>query len=209
MWMPIIQKRTKKGVKMTIKDIQKKYELSKDDFWHHQQSGQWILTHDAVEKIANIENIKVFDIKVLNSEVDLVRFLVTMVKQGRTSKTTTRLTTIGEADRKNCHSQYLGCMAEKRGIDRCVLKLINAYQYGISSEVEAEDFAKPTYYQKREEHIEKFAELLDHPYFDGKKKETKAAWKDADSLSTTELILSQMRQRIEQYEKERIEHENQ
>ena len=191
---------------MTIQDIQKKYDLSKDpdvDFWHHAQSGQWILTHNAVEKIAIQEGIKVVDIQVINSEVDLVRFLISMSNpNGGIVKS------IGEADRKNCHSQYLGCMAEKRGIDRCVLKHIEAYQYGISSEVEAEDFKKPTYYRKRDEHIEKFAELLDHPYFDGKKKETKQAWKDADSLSTTQLILTQMKQRIEQYEKERLEHEN-
>ena len=37
---------------------------------------------------------------------------------------------------------YIASMAEKRGIDRCVLKLINAYQYGIYSEVEADDFKK-------------------------------------------------------------------
>ena len=32
---------------MTIQDIQKKYDLSKDpdeDFWHHAQSGQWRIT---------------------------------------------------------------------------------------------------------------------------------------------------------------------
>ena len=188
---------------MEIQDLQEKYDLKKDDFWHHQQSGQWILTHDAVEKIANQEGINVVDIAVLNSDVDLVRFLVSMSNpSGGIVKS------IGEADRKNCHSQYLGCMAEKRGIDRCVLKHIDAYQYGISSEVEAEDFAKPKYYSKTENQLEKFAELLDHPYFDGKKKETKQAWKDADSLSTTQLILTQMKQRIEQYEKERLEHEN-
>ena len=152
-----------------IKDIQKKYELSKEpnvDFWHHQQSGQWILTHNAVEKIAVQEGIKLVDIKVLNSEVDLVRFLVTMSKGGDDSVV---MRSIGEADRKNCHSQYLGCMAEKRGIDRCVLKLLNFYQHGISSEVEADDFAKPTYYQKRESHLEKFNDLLKNSYFDGKK----------------------------------------
>ena len=33
-------------------------------------------------------------------------------------------------------------MAEKRGIDRCVLKLVNAYQWGVYSEVEAEDFER-------------------------------------------------------------------
>ena len=191
---------------MTIHDLQKKYELSKDDFWEHQQSRKWILTHDAVEKIANIENIKVFDIKVLNSEIDLVRFLVTMVKQGKTSKTTTRLTTIGEADRKNCYSQYLGCMAEKRGIDRCVLKLINAYEYGISSEVEADDFAKPTFYPKRENHLEMFDTLLKDSYFDGQRSDVKDKWKMINTLSETELFLSQMQQRIKSNGE--VEHEN-
>ena len=42
---------------MTIQDLQKKYDLSKDDFWQHQQSGQWILTHDAVEKIVELKKM--------------------------------------------------------------------------------------------------------------------------------------------------------
>ena len=33
-------------------------------------------------------------------------------------------------------------MAEKRGRDRCVLKLIKAYEWGIYSEEEADDFKK-------------------------------------------------------------------
>ena len=187
-----------------IKDIQKKYELSKEpnvDFWHHQQSGQWILTHNAVEKIAVQEGIKLVDIKVLNSEVDLVRFLVTM-----SNPSGGIIKSIGEADRKNCHSQYLGCMAEKRGIDRCVLKLLNFYQHGISSEVEADDFAKPTYYQKRESHLEKFNDLLKNSYFDGKKDDIKEKWKAIQTLSETELFLAQMQQRIKTNGE--LEHEN-
>ena len=187
---------------MTIHDLQEKYKLAKDDFWHHKQSVKHILTHDAVEKIAFMEAILILDIQILNSEPEFVRLLVTMSKGDLIMKS------IGEADNKNCRNLYMGCMAEKRGIDRCVLKLIHAYEYGISSEVEAEDFAKPTYYQKREEHIEKFAELLEHPYFDGKKNETKQAWKDANSLSTTELILSQMKQRIEQYDDVQLDESN-
>ena len=41
---------------MEIQDIARKYDLSKEanvDFWKHQQSGQWILTHNAVEIIAD------------------------------------------------------------------------------------------------------------------------------------------------------------
>ena len=181
---------------MNIKELANKYGLVEGDFWNHKQSGQWILTHDAVEKIATIEGILLVNIETLNSEKDLVRFLITMAKGDVT------ITSVGEADDKNCFSGYKGCMAEKRGVDRCVLKLINAYEYGISSEVEAEDFKKPHYYQKTDNQLEKFAEMLEHPYFDGKKKETKEYWKGADSLTKTELILSQMNQRIEEHNKE-------
>ena len=120
-----------------IKTIADAYDLSQDDFWKHPQSGKWIIKHDAVEKIANKEGIKLVNIETLNSETDLVRFIITMgMPNGGQIKS------VGEADKSNCFSQYLGCMAEKRGIDRCVLKLINAYEYGIYSEVEAEDFKK-------------------------------------------------------------------
>ena len=178
---------------MNIKELAKKYDLVEGDFWNHKQSGQWILTHDAVEKVATKEGIRLVNIETLNSETELVRFLVTMVKDEVT------ITSVGEADRNNCFSQYLGCMAEKRGVDRCVLKLINAYEYRISSEVEAEDFKRPAHYHKTDNQVEQFADMLEHPYFDGKKKETKKAWDDADSLTKAELVLSQMNQRIENY----------
>ena len=121
---------------MNIKDIQEKYNLVSDDFWEHKQSKSWILTHDACTKIGNQEGIELVDINVINSEPDLVRILVTM-KKGSVS-----ITTFGEADRKNCFNSYLGMMSEKRGIDRAILKLINAYEYGVYSEVEADDFKK-------------------------------------------------------------------
>ena len=58
---------------------------------------------------------------------------------------------------------------------------------------------KPAYYQKTDNQIEKFDMYLAHPYFEGKKKETKKAWVDADSLTRTELVLSQMQDRINTY----------
>ena len=61
--------------------------------------------------------------------------------------------------------------------------------------------ANPTY-NKTDNQIEKFADMLEHPVFTGKKKETKEYWKGANSLTKTELILSQMNQRIEEHEKE-------
>ena len=122
-----------------LKKLADKYGLSKDDFWKHKQSDQWILSHNAVLKIATIEGIWLIERLVDNSESDLVRYWMTM---GMRNEAGEKIVTsdIGEADRKNCMSQYLGCMASKRGIDRCVSKLINANEYGIVSEVEADDY---------------------------------------------------------------------
>ena len=201
---------------MTINDIAKEYNLSKEpnvDFWLHKQSGQWILTHNAIEKIAASEQIKLIEWEVLNSELDFCRFKITMQMRDKL------VTTIGEADKSNCMSKYYGAMAEKRGIDRCVLKLINAYQYGISSEVEADDFKKPDthlsylssaiqhtqenmVYQKTENQKEKFDKLLSHTCFDGKKKDIKEFWLQANSLSATESVLTKMNQKIKEYKKE-------
>lgn len=142
---------------MNIEELIKKYELLNSDCWKLDQGGKatWIITHDAIEKIASKENIEITDIKVLNSDWDFCRLLITMRKDEKS------VTTIGEAllnsnetigktkygkdiKKGNCKVQYVGCMAEKRGIDRAVLKLIDAYQYGIKSEEEADDFKQPT-----------------------------------------------------------------
>ena len=65
-----------------------------------------------------------------------------MVKEDKDGVVLDSVTSVGEADSKNSKNNYYGSMAEKRGIDRCVLKLIQAYQYGIYSEVEADDFKR-------------------------------------------------------------------
>ena len=46
---------------MKIKQLAQKYNLSKNDFWELTlgKKTMWIITHDAIEKIANIENIAV------------------------------------------------------------------------------------------------------------------------------------------------------
>lgn len=130
---------------MNIDDLIKKYNLQKDDCWLLERSGKkmWIITHDACERIAIQEKIILKEIEVINSERDFARFLVTMQKEEISIKT------IGEASKENCKSNYYGCMAEKRGIDRAILKLIEAYQYGIYSDVEADDFKKQNDYQEK------------------------------------------------------------
>ena len=119
---------------MNIKELAEKYELTNDDFWKHKQSGKWILTHDACTIISHKEEIKLESFDSLYQSDNECRFLIGMSKDGRIVKS------VGEAGKSNCTSKYLGCMAEKRGRDRCVLKLINAYEYGIYSEEESDDF---------------------------------------------------------------------
>ena len=157
---------------MNIKELADKYELGKDDFWElRKNSGKGIITHDACEKIAQTEGI-VFDPPVIVSYQPAVVTengeKVQQVKYGKESwkpawagtcqkKTGDvamiitgykmnlpdyKVWTTGEANALNCTNEYLFAMAEKRGKDRVVLKLINAYEFGIYSDVEADSFGK-------------------------------------------------------------------
>ena len=134
---------------MDIKQLADKYDLkhdqkdpTKSDFWKHKQSGKWIIKHDAVEKIAVVEGIIFEDPDFIISERDCC------VLRGVASKPTGEETfrtewTIGEADMKsNCKMGYPYAMAEKRLKDRLTLKLIDAYEYGIYSDSEADTFSQ-------------------------------------------------------------------
>ena len=132
---------------MTIADLGKKYKLvsqDKDgnaiDLW--KCHNNWILTHNAVTKIAHMERIKLVKIESIYQSETSCRFLITMIKEDEEGVVIASVTSVGEADTRNSKNNYYGSMAEKRGIDRCVLKLIKAFEYGVYSEVEADDFKK-------------------------------------------------------------------
>jgi len=126
---------------MNIGDLGKKYKLEgKVDLW--KCHNNWILTHDAITKIAHMENIKLSRVDSIYQSETSCRFLITMVKEDKDGNVIASITSVGEADNRNSKNNYYGSMAEKRGIDRCVLKLINAYEWGVFSEVEADDFKK-------------------------------------------------------------------
>ena len=175
---------------MNIIELASKYELTENDFWElRKNSNKWIITHDACEKIAVTEGI-VFDPPKENYNIPTtltengekvqkvmyakqtwkpawagtcqkhtgaVSLVITGYKQDNPDY---KIWTYGEADASNCTSTYYGAMAEKRGKDRIILKLINAYEYGIYSDVEADDFGKrekaPT-----EKQLEKLHNLAD------------------------------------------------
>lgn len=121
---------------MTIKEIAKKYELSKDDFWQLQQNKNvWIIKHTACERIASIEKItfKKPDVFIGSVGIGLV---------GEAKKENETMWSTGEASPKNVKGQgsYYFAMAEKRLKDRLVLKLINAFD--VYSEEESDEFKK-------------------------------------------------------------------
>ena len=157
---------------MNIKELASKYELTEDDFWElRKHSGKWIITHDACEKIAVAEGIVFDPPEIINYTPTIITENGEKVQQvvygkqkwspawaGTCQKTTGacsmiitgyksdnpdyKIWTTGEANGDNCSMNYPFAMAEKRGKDRVILKLINAYEYGIYSDVEADSFEK-------------------------------------------------------------------
>ena len=127
---------------MNISDLGKKYKLDgKVDVWKCHDN--WILTHDAITKIALLENIKLSKIESIYQSENICRFLVTMVREDKDGNVLDSVTSVGEAHfGKDCRISYVASMSEKRGIDRAILKLIKAYEWGVYSEIEAEAFKK-------------------------------------------------------------------
>jgi len=110
------------------------YNLIDSDFWKHKQSGAWIIKHNALEKIAAQDKIT-WKLEVLNFSPDVV------IKCIATNNERV-IESIGEASPKNCIIGFPYAMAEKRGVDRCILKLLNAHAY-IYSDAEADEFKQP------------------------------------------------------------------
>ena len=175
---------------MKIKELADKYNLDRGDFWEHKQSGQWIIKHDAIEKIAAIENIQLDEwIDIPPFERDLYRCRITMSMVDQETGEPREVQTIGEADPKNCMSKYYAMMGEKRAKDRAILKLIRAYEYGISSEVEADDFKQAKPIAKTEEQKERFHNALAYKCFDGKKREYQERFKKATFQEVEDLFI--------------------
>ena len=125
-----------------IKELATKYQLTKDDFWQLPQNKRLhILTHDACEKIASIEGVRYQKPEWLSKGQDGV--WAVEVSGFKKDDPDNVIWTTGEASRQNCTAKYFVNMAEKRAKDRLILKLIRAYEHGIKSEDEADDFKNP------------------------------------------------------------------
>ena len=119
---------------------QKMIELLKS-IGESKQSATWdchgtpVILHKAIEKIVEHLNITFDDFVFheLNSEKKIAVVSVRGHYGDRTYQTT------GEATPYNNKNAYPVAMAEKRAVDRCVLKLIGC-SGDVYSEIEADDF---------------------------------------------------------------------
>jgi hypothetical protein len=118
-------------------EFMKSYNINDDEVWEVRAGGAWAVKHAALERVAAELNIT-FEPPQL-AEKDALGGTVAMLVVAKMGQRTEW--SFGEASAKNCKNSYLYSMAEKRGKDRCILKLINAHG-ALYSEEEADDFAK-------------------------------------------------------------------
>ena len=145
-----------KEIPKNITAVAEKYNLNPEiDFWTI--GNNWIITHDAVTKIAEIEDIKFDEPKVEILHDTAAFYGVAMWGKGRIIRVdesgndyTREVWTTADATRDNVRGKggYYFNMCEKRWQDRLVLKLLNLYEYGLYSDVEADDFKKGEYKEK-------------------------------------------------------------
>ena len=128
-----------------LKDLYKKYELTKDDVFKHKH--YIIITRSGIEKIQGVEQIPV-KFQVVRCEPDYAVFKAVNPKSG--------LETFGSAkyggkeqneqgkwvEKGTTTSWYIAEMAEKRALSRLVLKQTGFYELGVFGEDESEDFKK-------------------------------------------------------------------
>ena len=140
-----------------IKKIAEKYKLSLPKDQNDKTKDIWcvgisfILKHDAVIRIANHEGVEFFEPKVEILKDEGRFYGVAMWGKGRLVRIaeggedyTKEVWTTADATRDNVKGKggYFFNICEKRGQDRLTLKLLDLYEYGLYSDIEADDFKK-------------------------------------------------------------------
>ena len=140
-----------------IKKIAEKYRLSLPKDQNDKTKEIWcvgssfILKHDAVIRIANHEGVEFFEPKVEILKDEGRFYGVAMWGKGRLVRIaeggedyTKEVWTTADATRDNVKGKggYFFNICEKRWQDRLTLKLLDLYEYGLYSDIEADDFKK-------------------------------------------------------------------
>ncbi len=112
-----------------MSDLMARYGINADEIWKV-RDGAYAIKHKALERIAFQEKIELEEIYLECNDLDKKHAIVRarMRKNGRT------VTSFGEAAPYNNRNAYPVAIAEKRAIDRCVLKHLQ-----VHGEVYSED----------------------------------------------------------------------
>lgn len=119
-----------------LRAFMEKYKIDSDEVWEVRAGGAWAAKHSALERVAAEQGIT-FELPQL-AEKDSANKIAAMLIVGRMGDRTEW--SIGEASPANNKNAYCYAMAEKRGKDRVILKLLSAHG-AVYSESEADDFA--------------------------------------------------------------------
>ena len=105
--------------------------------WQLSQNKQWILSNQAVQRIAAHHKIVV-----TYGEPKELMGNIYIKATAKNTVTGLEIETFGESNSKNTVAKYPIAIAEKRAHDRAVLKCVDVYAE-FYSESEADDFKKP------------------------------------------------------------------
>jgi len=128
---------------MTVQQLKDWYNLDDQDFWQLRRGGktQTIITHSACEKIADRINIVIDSPQWLSCGENGV--WAVQVTGWKMLEPQHKVWTTGESSTDNCKANYPVAMAEKRAKDRLILKLVNASEYDVLSEIEMDGLERP------------------------------------------------------------------
>ena len=116
-------------------EFMKLYKVADDEVWEVRTGGAWAIKHAALERVAAEKNIT-FELPQF-AEKDSGQKVVAMLVVGKMGDRCEW--SVGEAAPGNNKNAYPYAMAEKRGKDRVILKLLNAHG-AVYSESEADEF---------------------------------------------------------------------
>lgn len=123
------------GPSKEIRDFMAKHHVADDEVWQV-HGNNWVIKHKALERAAAAAGITWDRPAML--EHDSANGIVAICVFGKLNDATEW--SVGECAPKNNKNAYPYAMAEKRGKDRVILKLLNAHAL-LYSEVEADEFA--------------------------------------------------------------------
>jgi len=129
-----------------IKKVADKYNLSLPKSPADKNADIWcvgknfILKHDALTRIAKVEGIIFHQPQITEIKSDNKYHGFMMI--GEAELDGMKIWTTADSTKENTMAKYYVNMCEKRLRDRLTLKLLDLYEYGLYSDVEAEDFKK-------------------------------------------------------------------